>query len=59
MDGITTTRQIIEADKSARIIILTYYDQPCLRESAQAASACAYASKENLIAVRELIDKET
>jgi CheY-like chemotaxis protein len=55
MDGITATRRIIAADPSARIIIVTNYDQPSLREAARDAGACGYALKENLLAVRELI----
>jgi CheY-like chemotaxis protein len=55
MDGITATRQIIAADSSARIIILTNHDHPSLREAARAAGACGYALKENLLDVRRLL----
>jgi len=55
MDGITATRRIIAADPSARIIIVTNYDQPSLREAARDAGACGYALKENLLAIRELL----
>jgi len=57
MDGITATRQIIAADPSARIIILTSHDQPSLREAAREAGACSYALKENLLSIRELISE--
>jgi two-component system chemotaxis response regulator CheY len=59
MDGITATRQIIAADPSARIIILTNHDQPSLREAARVAGACGYVLKENLFAIRELIGEQT
>ena len=58
MDGITATRQIIAADSSARVIILTNHDQQSLREAAGAAGACGYALKENLLALRELIGEQ-
>ena len=59
LDGITATRQIVGADPSARIIIVTNHDQPSLREAAQAAGACSYVLKENLLAVRELMGELT
>ena len=59
LDGITATRQIVGADPSARIIILTNHDQPSLRQAAQAAGACRYALKENLLVVRQLIGELT
>jgi two-component system NarL family response regulator len=59
LDGITATQQIIAADPSARVIILTNHDQPSLREAAKAAGACRYALKENLLAVRQLIGELT
>jgi len=48
MDGITATRRIREADPTARIIIVSDYDQPDLQEAADKAGACGYVIKENL-----------
>jgi CheY-like chemotaxis protein len=59
LDGITATQQIIAADPSARVIILTNHDEPSLREAARFAGACRYALKENLLAVRKLIGELT
>jgi CheY-like chemotaxis protein len=53
MDGIAATRQIRAADPAARIIMVTNYDQPDLREAARQAGACGYVLKENLL---ELVD---
>jgi CheY-like chemotaxis protein len=53
VDGITATRHIKKVDPSARIIMVSEYDQPDLREAAQQAGACGYVVKENLL---ELID---
>jgi DNA-binding NarL/FixJ family response regulator len=49
VDGITATRRIKAADSRARIIMVTDYDQPDLREAAYQAGACAYVVKENLL----------
>lgn len=54
-DGITTTRRIKEADPTARIIIVTDYDQADLREAARRAGACAYVVKENLLELVRLL----
>jgi len=55
LDGITATRRIKAADPAARIIIVTSYDQADLREAAQAAGACGYVLKENLLELVQLI----
>jgi CheY-like chemotaxis protein len=55
VDGITATRQITATDRSARVIIVTSFDQPDLREAAQAAGACGYVLKENLLEVLRLL----
>jgi DNA-binding NarL/FixJ family response regulator len=54
MDGITASRHIMAADPSARVIIVTDYDQPDLREAAYQAGACGYIVKDNLL---ELVDR--
>ena len=55
LDGITATRRIKAADPAARIIIVTDYDQPDLREAARQAGACAYIVKENLLELVEFL----
>jgi CheY-like chemotaxis protein len=51
MDGITATRHITAADPSARVIMVTDYDQPDLREAARQAGACGYVVKNNLLEI--------
>jgi two-component system response regulator DegU len=48
MDGLTATRQIHEAHPSARIVIVTDYDDEDLRSAASEAGASGYALKQNL-----------
>lgn len=55
VDGITATRQVKEFDPTARVIIITDYDQPDLREAAYQAGACGYISKENLLELVPLL----
>jgi len=55
MDGLTATRQIKEAFPNSRIVIVTGYDDTRLREAAQAAGACAYVNKENLLELRQIL----
>jgi DNA-binding NarL/FixJ family response regulator len=56
-DGITATREITRAFPDAKIVIVSKHDDPQLREAARAAGARGYVLKENLFAVRRLLDK--
>jgi len=58
MDGITATRHITAADRSARVIIVTDYDHPDLREAAREAGACGYLAKDNLLDLLALLAAE-
>lgn len=54
-DGLTATRQICTHDPSARIAIVTDYDDDELRAAASQAGACAYLVKQDLSRLAELI----
>jgi len=51
-DGIAVAGQIHAAFPEAKILIITSYDDADLRRAAQAAGACGYVLKENLIEAR-------
>jgi CheY-like chemotaxis protein len=53
MDGLRATAAICAA---ARILIVTNYDDPALREAARQAGACGFVPKENLLELRALIN---
>src|SRR4030095_8679410 len=46
LDGISATRQIRSAFPTARIVIVTDYEDPRLRQAAMSAGACEYVIKE-------------
>jgi two-component system response regulator DegU len=55
MDGLTATRQIRKAHPSARIVIVTDYDDEDLRLAASEAGASGYALKQNLADLPRII----
>jgi DNA-binding NarL/FixJ family response regulator len=48
MDGIQATKQIKETDPTAKIVIVTDYDDDALREATMRAGACGYTLKTSL-----------
>jgi DNA-binding NarL/FixJ family response regulator len=54
-NGIVATERIRAAYPEANIVIVTNYDDDCLRERATAAGACGYVLKENLLALRSML----
>jgi len=55
MDGLAATRQIRRFNPSARVVMVTDYDDEDLRNAASEAGACAYALKQNLTELAGLI----
>ena len=56
MDGITATRQIVQAFPRARVVMLTQYDDVRFRNAAHEAGACGYVLKTDLFAVRRFLE---
>jgi CheY-like chemotaxis protein len=56
LDGISAARQIKAAFPDARIVIVTDFDDPKLREAARSAGAREYVTKENLFDLRRILD---
>ena len=54
-DGITATRALLTANPTARVLIVTGYDDAELRRAAAAAGACGYVLKEDLFDLRRLL----
>jgi CheY-like chemotaxis protein len=55
MDSITALQWIHALDHAARVILLSNYDSPELRERDQRAGAFAYVRMENLLELRDLL----
>jgi two-component system response regulator DegU len=55
MDGLTATRHIRQFDPSARVVIVTDYDDEELRAAVSEVGACGYALKQNLPELASLI----
>lgn len=57
MDGIGATRAIRRLDPEARVVMVTEHDDERHRRKADAAGACDFLSKENLLALPSLLRK--
>jgi len=57
VDGIEATRRIKAADPTARIIIVTDYDDDALRQAAMREGACGYSLKDNLLDLGRLFEE--
>lgn len=55
MNGIAATREITSADPDAKVVIVTNYDEPDLRDEAAKAGASGYVLKENLFEVLDVL----
>lgn len=58
VDGLAATRQIVAAFGEARVMIVTDYDDPKLREAARQAGACEYVLKEDLRSLRRILQRK-
>ena len=56
MNGFEATKKIKAAFPAARIVIVSQWDSPDLREAAGEAGAEAYISKKSLVPLREIIE---
>lgn len=55
VDGVAATREIRRVDPSARIVMVTDYDDDGLREAAAEAGACRYALKHDLLDLPRIV----
>jgi DNA-binding NarL/FixJ family response regulator len=54
--GLEATRRLLAADRTARVVIVTDYDDVHWRAAATEAGACGFVSKDNLLEVRRLLE---
>jgi DNA-binding NarL/FixJ family response regulator len=55
MDGLMATRQILQSDPSARVVMVSDYDDEDLRRAASAAGARGYTLKQDLSEMVEFL----
>jgi CheY-like chemotaxis protein len=56
MDGLRATRVLLEYDPSAKVIIVTDYNDDEIRAAAREAGACAFALKHDLTDLEALLE---
>jgi CheY-like chemotaxis protein len=57
LDGISATRQIKQAFPQARIVVVSQYNDPEMREGARQAGALEYVLKDDLLAIRRIVGR--
>ena len=55
--GLEAVRRLLAADPTARVLVVTDYDDAYWRAAAIGAGACGYVLKENLLEVRQLLER--
>ena len=55
--GLEAVRRLLAADSTARVLVVTDYDDAHWRAAATGAGAYGYVLKENLLEVRELLER--
>jgi CheY-like chemotaxis protein len=58
MGGLEATRRLLAADRTARVLIVTDYDDVHWRAAAAEAGACGYVLKEHVLEVRRLLEPQ-
>src|ERR1700722_6870029 len=59
LDGFEATKAIKEAHPDARVLIVTSFNDPHFRNMAHSAGAAGFILKENLLALRLMLERET
>ncbi len=59
LNGFETTMAIKKAHPEARVMIVTSFNDPHFRDMAHSAGAAGFILKENLVALRLMLEKET
>ncbi|WP_139285088.1 response regulator [Terriglobus roseus] len=59
MDGLVATRQVLQFHPTARIVIVTDYDDDGLRTAASEAGACGYVLKNDLMLLEAFLSHLT
>ncbi len=55
VNGLTATKNIIAEFPDAKIVMVTNFDEPDLRQAAKDAGAIGYIRKENILELKEIL----
>ena len=58
MDGITATKNIIDSDSKAKVVIVTSHDDRFFERAAKKAGAYRFISKENIMGIQTIVRGE-
>jgi CheY-like chemotaxis protein len=58
MDGLTAAREIKFGFPNAKIVMVTQHDDTELRAAANEAGVCGFVSKDDLMSLRELLERQ-
>ena len=56
VDGLTATKVILDRFPNAKILMVTNYDEPDLRQTAKEAGVFGYVKKENLLELKQILN---
>jgi CheY-like chemotaxis protein len=59
LDGFETTKALKQSHPDARVLIVTSFNDPHFRDLAHSAGAAGFILKENLLALRLMLERET
>ena len=57
INGLEATRRILASHADARVVIVTNFDDPRMRERARLAGACGYVLKEDLSVLSQILNE--
>lgn len=55
LDGISATRELKSSFPETNVLVMTSFDDPVVRDAAEAAGACAFVLKDDLLALRRIL----
>lgn len=55
LDGLSATRELRSSFPGTNVLVMTSFDDPGVRDAAEAAGACAFVLKDDLLALRRIL----
>jgi CheY-like chemotaxis protein len=58
LDGISATRELKSSFPETNVLVMTSFDDPAVRDAAEAAGACAFVLKDDLLVLRRILSAQ-